>query len=70
MQAGASQVIPGTGTITVELGSATGALAVDNVPVVLPTPANTPFVATFQPSGPSTGSTSTTSATVTTSTVG
>jgi hypothetical protein len=70
MQAGASQVIPATGTITVELGSATGALSLDGVPVVLPTPSNTPFVATFQPSGPSTSPSTTAPGSVTTSTVG
>ncbi len=70
MQAGASQVIPATGTITVELGSATGALSLDGVPVALPTPSNTPFVATFQPAGPSTSPSTTAPGSVSTSTVG
>ncbi len=49
VQAGGSQVIAATGVTTVELGAPSGSLAVDNVPVTFPTPAHTPFVATFQP---------------------
>jgi hypothetical protein len=58
LQAGASQVIQATGTITVELGAHTASMSVGTVPVVLPTPLDTPFVATFQPLAASpTGST-------------
>jgi Domain of unknown function (DUF4115) len=49
LQAGASQTVQATGAITVELGAASATLDVDNVPVVLPTPLDTPFVATFLP---------------------
>ncbi len=49
LQSGAVQTIPATGTTTVELGSQQGALKVGTVPVVLPHPLATPFVATFQP---------------------
>ena len=64
IQAGGSQVINATGTITVELGAPTGTLALDNVPVAFPTPVHTPFVATFQPTtSASTAGTPTTSTT-------
>ena len=49
LQNGAVQTIPTTGTTTVELGSKDGALKIGTVPVVLPHPLATPFVATFQP---------------------
>ena len=49
LQAGAAQTIQAIGAITVELGAASATLSVGNVPVVLPTPLDTPFVATFQP---------------------
>jgi hypothetical protein len=49
LQNGTVQTIPATGTTTVELGSLDGALKVGTVPVVLPHPLATPFVATFQP---------------------
>ncbi len=49
LQAGATQTIPAIGTITVELGAASATLHVGSVPAVLPTPLDTPFVATFQP---------------------
>lgn len=61
MEAGQTQQIPATGVTVVELGSATCAMKVDNVPVVFPTPRGTPFTATFQPgSASSAGATSTT----------
>jgi hypothetical protein len=57
---GASQVIQATGTIKVELGALSATLTVDNVPVTLPTPVHSPFVATFQPSvTPTPGATTT-----------
>jgi hypothetical protein len=66
LQAGTVQVIPASGTITVQLGTPTVTLAIDKVPVVLPTPVLAPFVATFQPtaaaiaaSPPTTSATST-----------
>jgi hypothetical protein len=52
LQAGASQVIQGTGAVKVELGAPSFTMTLDNVPVVLPNPVHTPFVATFQPSTP------------------
>jgi hypothetical protein len=64
LQAGATQVIPATGTTKVELGALGATLTVDNVPVTFPTPQRTPFVATFQPSvAPPPGSTTTSSPT-------
>jgi hypothetical protein len=50
LQAGQVQVIPASGPVTVELGSSAAALKIDNIPVVLPVPLHTPFVARFQPS--------------------
>jgi hypothetical protein len=49
LQAGGSQVVPGSGTVTVQLGAPSGKLALDNIPVVFPNPVHTPFIATFQP---------------------
>ena len=49
LQNGTVQTIPAVGTTAVELGSLAGALKVGTVPVVLPHPMATPFVATFQP---------------------
>ncbi len=45
---GGSQTIPGNGTMVVELGALAG-LSVNGVQVVLPTPAHSPFTATFAP---------------------
>jgi hypothetical protein len=45
-------VIQGTGAVKVELGAPSFTMTLDNVPVVLPNPVHTPFVATFQPSTP------------------
>ncbi len=59
LQAGGSQVIEATGVITVELGAPSATLALDSVPVVLPTPVHTPFVATFQPTATGSGAAST-----------
>jgi len=61
LQAGQVQVIPASGPVTVELGAPAATLKIDNIPVVLPVPLHTPFVARFQPSTPTaTGSGSTT----------
>ena len=60
LQAGAHQLIPATGTVTLELGAPALTLTVDRVPVVFPTPFHTPFVATFEPTASSTASTTTT----------
>jgi hypothetical protein len=61
LQAGQVQVIPASGPVTVELGAPAATLKIDNIPVVLPVPLHTPFVARFQPSSPAaTGSASTT----------
>ncbi len=49
VQAGTVQQVQASGTVTVQLGTPTVTLAVDGVPVVLPTPVRAPFVATFQP---------------------
>jgi hypothetical protein len=49
LQAGSVQVVPATGTVTVQMGTPSVTLAVDKVPVVFPTPVRSPFVATFQP---------------------
>lgn len=49
VQAGASQVVRATGPTAVQLGTASVSLAVGTVPVVLPSPFYTPFVATFEP---------------------
>jgi RodZ C-terminal domain len=69
VQAGTVQVVPASGTVTVQLGTPSVTLAIDRVPVVLPTPTRAPFVATFQPtaaalaaSPPTTATTSTTTA--------
>ena len=49
LQAGNVQVIQATGPTAVQIGAASVSFTVDTVPVVLPTPLHTPFVATFQP---------------------
>jgi hypothetical protein len=72
--AGAVQVVPASGTVTVQLGTPEVTLAIDKVPVVLPTPVSAPFVATFQPTAaalaasPPTTTTTTTSGSATSST--
>ncbi len=59
MTAGSSQVLSTTGPMTVELGAATATMKLNGVPVVLPSPLQSPFTATFEPTA--TSSTSTTS---------
>lgn len=75
LQAGTVQAVPVSGTVVVQLGTPAVTLAVDGVPVVLPSPVQAPFVATFQPtaaalaaSPPTTSVTSTTLASGSTAT--
>jgi hypothetical protein len=69
LQAGAVQNIEATGGLTLELGAPAVSLTVDHVPVVLPNPFHTPFVATFQPAATApTGTAPTGTATATTAT--
>jgi peptidoglycan DL-endopeptidase CwlO len=56
LQAGAVQVIRATGTVTVQLGTPSAFLTLDKVPVILPRPAYSPFVATFRPTAAATPS--------------
>jgi hypothetical protein len=49
LEAGAVQNIQATGPIEVQLGTPAATLTMNQIPVVLPTPVRTPFVATFQP---------------------
>ena len=49
LQAGSVQVVQANGAVTVQMGTPSVTLAIDNVPVVFPTPVRSPFVATFQP---------------------
>jgi hypothetical protein len=65
--AGAVQVVPASGTVTVQLGTPEVTLAVDKVPVVLPTPVSAPFVATFQPTAAALAASPPTTTTTTTS---
>jgi hypothetical protein len=64
VQPGASQVIHATGATNVTMGASFTSLTANNIPVVLPTPFQVPFTATFQP--PATTSTTSTSPTTTT----
>jgi hypothetical protein len=57
LAAGASQVIAGSGPVSVELGAPAATLTVDGAPVVFPSPLRSPFTATFQPSASTTSST-------------
>jgi hypothetical protein len=66
LQPGASQVIHATGAMNLTLGASFSSLRADNIPVVLPTPFQVPFTATFDPTA-SAGSTTTTSTSTTTS---
>ncbi len=54
LQAGQVQQIQGNGIVRVELGSLAASLAVDGAPVVFPTPTQSPFAATFEPSATAT----------------
>lgn len=62
LQPGASQVIHATGAINVTMGASFAALSANNLPVVLPTPLQVPFTATFQPPATSASTTTTTAA--------
>ncbi len=76
LSAGTVQNVQVSGTTTVQFGTPTLTLAVDTIPVVLPTPLRTPFTATFTPSaaaaaaaaaaGPTTTTTTTPSTTTST----
>ncbi|MBF6555633.1 MAG: DUF4115 domain-containing protein [Acidimicrobiales bacterium] len=74
LQAGATQEIQASGIVRVQLGTTAASLALNGVPVVLPTPLRSPFEATFEPStatsssGGAASTTGTTGATGTTST--
>jgi cytoskeletal protein RodZ len=62
LQPGASQVIHATGAIHVELGRSIAAMSAEDIPVILPSPMQAPFTATFEPS-PAAASTATTATT-------
>ena len=67
LSAGTVQNVQATGSTTVQFGTPTLSLQVDTIPVVLPTPLRTPFVATFTPSSTATpGSVPASSTTTTT----
>ena len=59
VQPGASQVIHASGATNVTTGASFASMTANNIPVVLPTPFQVPFTATFQPPA-STASTTTT----------
>jgi hypothetical protein len=63
VQPGAKQEIQVTGATSVELGNPSATLVVGKIPVVLPTPLHTPFVATFQPAAASVGTAGSTTTT-------
>ena len=54
MTAGSSQVLSTSGTMTVELGATTATMTLDGLPVVLPSPLQSPFTATFEPTAAAT----------------
>ena len=61
LDAGADQAIDGSGTMTLELGTSAASVTLNGIPVVLPSPVHTPFIATFQaPTSAPTSATSTT----------
>jgi len=62
LSAGTVQNVSASGTITVQFGTPTLTLAVNDIPLVLPSPLRTPFVATIQPSTTATPGTTTTTA--------
>jgi hypothetical protein len=62
VQPGATQVIHATGATNVTMGASFASMTANNIPVVLPTPFQVPFTATFQPPA-STASTTTTTTT-------
>ena len=54
MTAGSSQVLSTTGPMTVELGATTATMTLNGIPVVLPSPLQSPFTATFEPTAAAT----------------
>jgi hypothetical protein len=64
LAAGANQILTTTGSMSVELGTPKVAMTLNGIPVVLPTPMQSPFVATFV-SPATAGSTATTAPTTT-----
>ena len=54
LSAGTVQNVEASGSTTVQFGTPTLTLQVESIPVVLPTPVRTPFVATFAPSATAT----------------
>jgi hypothetical protein len=63
LQAGQVQVIPASGVVTVQLGTTAATIKVGKLPVILPSPLHSPFLATFQTPGTA-SSTSPTATTV------
>jgi hypothetical protein len=63
LQAGQVQVIPASGMVTVQLGTTAATIKVGKLPVILPSPLHSPFLATFQTPGTA-SSTSTTATTL------
>lgn len=68
LSAGTVQNIQATGSTTVQFGTPTLTLAVNTIPVVLPSPLRTPFVATFTPSAAAAAATAAAGPTTTTTT--
>ena len=64
LAAGAVQNIQVTGVTAVEMGTPSATLAVNSIPVVLPSPLHAPFTATFTPSVGAVASTTTTTSTL------
>jgi len=60
LNAGTVQKIQATGASTVDMGTPNATLAINSIPVALPTPLHTPFTATFTPSLAATASTTST----------
>jgi hypothetical protein len=60
VQPGASQVIHATGATNVTMGASFASLTANNIPVVLPSPFQVPFTATFQPPSTTASTTTTT----------
>jgi hypothetical protein len=61
LEPGASQVIHASGAINVTTGASFSSMRANNLPVVLPTPFQIPFTATFQPPASSSATSTTTS---------
>jgi hypothetical protein len=63
LQAGNVQVIRATGVVTVQLGTTAATIKVGKLPVILPSPLHSPFLATFQTPAAASASTTTTTTT-------